>query len=267
MLAPLDPSVILDGTPDIAAPKPQRWKFWGTTLWAVAMVATFMAVGAVLMFATMMVSIDPATDPSDDYFRALLHSRQTLEIAAFAAAAACALGIMALAIRLAGIGMAEYLGLIRPRLRDIGIGVAGLLVIYVVFWLLLMLVGNPPSRFAVDLYRQALADGSWPVLLFAIAVAAPVLEELFVRGFLFRGWAASRLGPVGAIVLTSMVWAASHTQYDWLVMIQIFSIGLLYGWIRRRGGSTVATMILHAGQNAWSFAFFEILERLGLLTA
>jgi uncharacterized protein len=75
------------------------------------------------------------------------------------------------------------------------------------------------------------------------------MEELLVRGFLLRGWAASRLGPAGAILLTSAIWTAAHTQYDALFLIDIFSIGLLLGWIRQRSGSTLATIFLHATQN------------------
>ena len=91
--------------------------------------------------------------------------------------------------------------------------------------------------------------------------------EVLIRGFLYRGWAASRLGPIGAVVLTSAVWTILHTQYDWLVLSQIFCIGLLLGAIRRRGGSTTSTMILHAIQNSWSFVFFVLLDKLGLIGA
>jgi hypothetical protein len=173
--------------------------------------------------------------------------------------------VLALAIRLTRLGMREYLGLIRPRGRDLGLGLVGLITIYLAFWLVFYLVGNSPSRYAVNLYRDALTSGSLPLLLLGLVVAAPLGEELLIRGFLFRGWAASRLGPTSAIVLTALVWTFLHTKYDWLVLFQIFCIGVLYGWVRRRGGSTTATMILHAGQNAWSFAYFLLLDKLGLI--
>jgi hypothetical protein len=36
----------------------------------------------------------------------------------------------------------------------------------------------------------------------AFVIIAPAAEEITFRGFLYRGWAASRLGVFGAILLT-----------------------------------------------------------------
>jgi membrane protease YdiL (CAAX protease family) len=258
------PPMVFDAAPEATA-RPQRWKFWGTTLWAVAILVTFVVVGGLWMFGLVVWSRpDPELAPDD--FLTLRHAQLALEIAGFVVAGACAFSVLALAIRLTGVGMRAYLGLIPARARDVGLGFAGLLVIYLVFWLVFYLAGNAPSRYAVDLYRAARTDGTLPLLLLGTVIAAPLCEELLIRGFLYRGWAASRLGPSGAIVLTSAVWAVLHTQYDWLILAEIFCIGLLYGEVRRRGGSTTATMMLHATQNAWSFAYFELLDRLGLIS-
>lgn len=253
-----------DVTPATAAP-PQRWKFWGTTLWAVAIAATFVVVGAVWMFGLAMWS-SPEPDISVDDFRLLLRSHLALEVAGFVVATLCAFAVLALAIRLTGVGIREYLGLVAVRSRDIKHGLAGLIAIYVAFWLVFYLTGSSPSHYVIDLYRGAQTSGVLWLVLFAVVVAAPFVEEVLIRGFLYRGWAASRLGPIGAVVLTSAVWAILHTQYDWLVLSQIFCIGLLLGAIRRRGGSTTSTMILHAIQNSWSFVFFELLDKLGLIS-
>ena len=52
------------------------------------------------------------------------------------------------------------------------------------------------------------------LLWLALVVGAPLFEETFFRGFLFKGLAASRLGTIGAIVLTAALWASIHLQYD-----------------------------------------------------
>jgi membrane protease YdiL (CAAX protease family) len=252
---------------EMAAPPirpPGRWKFWTTTLWAVAGAATFVAVGAAWM-AALAIWVDTEPGGSAEHFRELLHSHLALEAAGFGVAAVCGFAVLGLAIRLSGLGLREYLGLVRPRAQDLKWGLVGLVAIYLVFWMVFYLAGASPSRYAVGLYRDAMANGHLPILLLGIVVAAPLGEELLIRGFLFRGWAASWLRPTGAIVLTSVVWTVLHTQYDWLVLSQIFCIGLLYGWIRQRGESTTTTMILHAGQNAWSFAFFLLIDKLGLI--
>ena len=83
------------------------------------------------------------------------------------------------------------------------------------------------------------------VFILALVVAAPVMEELLFRGFLLRGYAASRLGPVGAVLLTSAAWASMHVQYEVFYVVQIFILGCVFGWLRLRSGSTTLTLILH----------------------
>ena len=53
-----------------------------------------------------------------------------------------------------------------------------------------------------------------PLLILAVVVAAPVREEVLFRGFLFKGIAASRWGPIAAILISSTIWALIHVQYD-----------------------------------------------------
>ena len=85
--------------------------------------------------------------------------------------------------------------------------------------------------------------------MIAFCVAAPVTEELFARGFLYRGWSESFLRPAGAIVLSSLVWTALHLQYDWFFFGEVFSIGLLLGYLRYRFNSTWLTIIVHGLNN------------------
>ena len=75
------------------------------------------------------------------------------------------------------------------------------------------------------------------------------MEEFVVRGFMFRGWSQSFLGPIGAIVLTSAVWAMTHTQYDWFGDFEIFVTGLALCYVRWRSGSTWLTVMVHSAVN------------------
>jgi uncharacterized protein len=87
------------------------------------------------------------------------------------------------------------------------------------------------------------------LLVVAFCVAAPVSEELFARGFLYRGWSESFLGPTGAILLSSAVWTSLHLQYDWFFLGEVFSIGLLLGYLRYRFKSTWLTIFVHGLNN------------------
>lgn len=91
--------------------------------------------------------------------------------------------------------------------------------------------------------------GVTPLFWLAVAVAAPLSEELFFRGFIFRGLSESRLGPWGAIVFTALVWALIHTQYEIFYVVMIFAGGLFIGYARWRSGSVLLTFVMHATWN------------------
>ena len=80
----------------------------------------------------------------------------------------------------------------------------------------------------------------------AVIVAAPVFEEIFFRGFLFKGLQHSRIGPLGAILVTSLLWATIHLQYDLWDLGIIFALGIFLGFARLKTGSVYATIALHA---------------------
>ncbi len=89
----------------------------------------------------------------------------------------------------------------------------------------------------VDAYKTSRASGHILTLGFALVVIAPPMEELLFRGFLFRGYAASRLGVTGAILLTSVIWASMHIQYDAFYIVQIVVLGCVFlGGLRWRSG-------------------------------
>ncbi len=110
------------------------------------------------------------------------------------------------------------------------------------------IAGYPPvPDWMLDVYRSAMF---LPLLLVALVVVAPVLEELVFRGFLFEGLRHSRLGNAGAIVLASLVWASIHFQYEWFYIGQIFVVGLLFGAARWSTGSLIPPILAHALMNA-----------------
>jgi membrane protease YdiL (CAAX protease family) len=77
-------------------------------------------------------------------------------------------------------------------------------------------------------------------------VAAPLYEETFFRGFMFRGIRQSRLGATGALLITAAVWALMHVQYDAFTVAQIFAGGILLGAARLKTGSIYTTLAMHA---------------------
>jgi len=99
----------------------------------------------------------------------------------------------------------------------------------------------PP--FMVKAYKTA---SSLPALLLAVIVVAPIFEEIFFRGFLFQGIRYSRLGPVGAVGITSLIWAVIHLQYGVYGIATVFVLGLLFGIARLKTDSIHLLMVMHS---------------------
>jgi CAAX protease family protein len=155
--------------------------------------------------------------------------------------------LLALFARRASAGVAGYLGLIWPRRGEVVFGVAALVVVIVAGNVVSWLLGRPIiTSFQVDIYTTARAGGWLLWLWLAVVVVTPIGEEILFRGFLFRGWLRSPRDVWPVIVVTSLLWALIHVQYDWYVIGQVFAFGLLLGWMRWASGSTVLTILLHA---------------------
>jgi membrane protease YdiL (CAAX protease family) len=106
----------------------------------------------------------------------------------------------------------------------------------------------------VDVLKSAEAHGALWLLILAFCVAAPIAEECFARGFLYRGWSQTALGAPGAIVLSSLVWTGLHLQYDLYFFGEVFALGLWFGYLRYRSGSTWLTIVLHGLNNLGAVA-------------
>jgi uncharacterized protein len=149
-----------------------------------------------------------------------------------------------------GTGVVAYLGLTAPRRSDLLRGVIVVAILTVaadgVSWILGY---NLVSQFQLDIYNSASAVGWLPWLLLALVVVAPIGEETLFRGFLFRGWHRSPRDIWAVIIITALLWALTHVQYNPYYMTQVFVIGLVFGWFRYNSGSTILTIMLHGFVN------------------
>lgn len=87
-----------------------------------------------------------------------------------------------------------------------------------------------------------------------IVFIAPIVEELFFRGYLYQimrkyvhiGWAS---------VLSASIFALFHLEFQ--VFIPIFILGLVLNWLFQRSGSLWTPIAFHMVNNAFAF-FIEI---------
>ena len=97
--------------------------------------------------------------------------------------------------------------------------------------------------FMGDVLKSAQADGALWLLVVAFCVAAPDHRGVVRARLSLSRLVGIFLGPAGAIVLSSLVWTALHLQYDWFFFGEVFSIGLLLGYLRYRSQSIWLTII------------------------
>jgi membrane protease YdiL (CAAX protease family) len=203
--------------------------------------------GLQILVATVFVSLAKAEHPELDleiYARSLSSNGFCIGVMGVVSGLICTPLTLLLTKLRKNISVRNYIGFKEPLKRE---WVQWLLILAAFLFLsdgVSLLLHQPiVPPFMVDAYKTA---SSLPILLFAIVVMAPIFEEVFFRGFLFQGIRYSRLGPIGAIGITSLVWAVIHLQYDIYGMATVFALGLLFGIARLRTDSIHLLMVMHS---------------------
>jgi membrane protease YdiL (CAAX protease family) len=231
----------------IAAERPPRiWKFWDTALWGLFIFAA-MFVGQLAVVAYFVLRQEGPIDIAAAIHVVGSGLAISLSVITGLPAVVAALWI---ATRLSRTPFADYLALRWTSWRNFLFGVIALIILVMVWDLVSRATGREVEPgFMGDVLKSALDDGALWLLVIAFCVAAPITEEIFARGFLYRGWSETFLRPAGAIVLSSIVWTMLHLQYDWFFLGEVFSIGLLLGYVRYRSNSTWLTIVIHGLNN------------------
>jgi membrane protease YdiL (CAAX protease family) len=241
----------------------EPWGFWSTTAFGLIAIAAWFAAQLLAAFF-VLAYLGVSRDASDFEVQTLASHALTIAVATIVAMPA-PIAAIAVAARLARCAPVDYLAMYWPRRSHLIVGIAIIAVLLPLGDLASWLTGRdlvPPA--VVDAYRSARSSGTLVLLAVALIVAAPLMEELLFRGFFFPGYARSRLGPWGAILLTSAGWAVMHVQYETFYVVQIFVLGCAFGWLRWSSGSTLLTVILHAIVNTAALVQVAfIVERAG----
>ena len=223
----------------------RTWDFMETTFVSLIAYGVFTLTSG-LALTIMLRMQDGAENLSSAQFYALAAQGRWLG-AALIIASPLTIAVLWIAIRRTGREFAEYLALNWPSASEL----ARALVIMAILLLAEMVPAylvDAQSPSVVPLLRVNGAGGLL-ILLVAGCIVGPIMEEFVVRGFMFRGWSQSFLGPIGAIALTAAVWALIHTQYGWFGRLWIFVMGLALGHFRWRSNSTWLAVMIHSAMN------------------
>ena len=224
----------------VAERVPKTWDFMETTFVALVAYGVFSLTGWLTLVVLLATHDSAALSPA----QLQLVPRGWDSVASILGCASTIV-VLWIAVGMARREFSEYLALNWPT-RD---EVMAALMITVILWL-----GEIVFRSRTTSPHLPFSGiGDLLILFVASCIAAPIMEEFAFRGFMFRGWSESFLGPIATIMLTAAIWAAIHTQYDWSGRCWIFVSGLALGHFRWRSNSTWLAVIVHSGMNFFLF--------------
>ena len=118
----------------------------------------------------------------------------------------------------------------------------------------------PSPNYIIDLNSLLQPESIWGYILLIIAVAiiAPIGEELLFRGFLQQFLEQNWKDITRAILITSLFFSIIHMNPYWF--IQIYVLGVMLGFLSWKTNSIFPPLILHALNNgtALLFSFIDI---------
>jgi membrane protease YdiL (CAAX protease family) len=221
----------------------KRWGFWATLGFSSIIVAVYLAVQFFIigvLYGTKLMSSPKLSQ--DEFINSIVNDGFFLSISTIFSAWLCmVLIILFVAIRDDNT-IRQYLNLNKISIKTTLIWLVGIY-IFLIGWNQIYTIYNlEQPGFIVEVYKSA---SNITLLWIAIVIAAPVLEEFFFRGFLFDGLRDSKLGSVGAIIITAGFWGLIHQQYGTLEIAFIMILGVLFGIARIQTRSLYTPIIMH----------------------
>jgi uncharacterized protein len=172
------------------------------------------------------------------------------------------LGIILLSLMVprGGSPVRHYLGLRWPSLQQ---GLRwGLLCLAVHFGCVFLtsLLDLPLGAGRDNFSRIARVPALVPLLVLSVGLLGPIFEELLFRGFLLEGLRRSRLGYLGAIAVTSLLFAVMHSGGP-VRLAETFLFAAFLAFARLRTGSTYLTALVHCVSNLVAIVVFLVFLR------
>lgn len=229
-------------------PRSSHWGGLATVLWGTAVALFYIFVQ--IFVVGLYVSLKTTSRPDVDVQRLALELSNTgfvLSISTFSATLFCVPLIFFIIMLKRGSSLKDYLALDIPSIKNIFPWFGVFLILLILYDLITHMIGRSlVPEFMITAYKTA---GFQPLFWTALIVLAPLSEEIFFRGFLFKGFQSTFLRSVGTILLTALLWAVIHTQYDIYDITFVFIIGILLGAARVKTGSILPPIFLHGFMN------------------
>ena len=122
-----------------------------------------------------------------------------------------------------------------------------LLIGAVIIVFLTSFIGNTWENSKTQAMQQNINVITIGVAFISAAIISPIYEEIFYRGFLYR-WLRTRLGFIGAILLSSTIFTVVHIPAYNVMPVNFFS-GLIFALAYERTHSIWPSVIIHGLTN------------------
>jgi len=233
------------------------WTVWRVTAYVVLVAIAFLVSQGlgVVVLGVVETLRDPAFDLGEWQNRA---NGSVLVAATLGSTAIC----VPLVIALAGTDRWWFLRIRRTSAKSFFVWCGALLAFVAVSDLITVSLGRP---IVPDVMVEGFSSAHPIWLLLALALCAPLFEELFFRGFLLSALEAVGAHRWVAVVTSAALWSMLHLQYDLYAVVSIFVGGLLLGAARLSTSSILPCFAMHSLMNV--IAYVETAYRAGTATA
>ena len=250
----------MNETPAQQGTRPPHWGVLATLAWSVPVAFAFLALQVAALIAVIRLAwfgVPPGR--VEDLMAWSASNGSMIAFSSVVTAILCTAMVAGIIKLKKGAKLRDYLALNPVPARTLAKWV-GFTVVFIAAgdFLTYSLGRSIVPEFMLDAYATAQPALFWA----ALVVAAPLFEETFFRGFLFRGLEASVLGATGTVIVTALLWTIIHVQYDVYWLSHVLVAGLLLGAARVATRSLYVPIAMHATLN-----FVATLETVILLRA
>lgn len=116
----------------------------------------------------------------------------------------------------------------------------------IIMWLT-SFIGNSWENSKTEAVQQNITVFTVLIAFISAAVISPIYEEIFYRGFVYR-WLRTRVGWIGAVLLSSMIFTIVHIPTYNAMPVNFFS-GIIFALAYERTGSIWPSVIIHGLTN------------------
>jgi len=151
----------------------------------------------------------------------------------------------------------------KPKLRDVGYAILGILIYFGLFTVVYMVVTSvihidTDQKQALGFEQGVSGAGLW-MAFFSLVILPPIAEEIMFRGFFYGTLRNNRFKKWPAILVTTTLFASLHLfgaasgGLLWAAFVDVFTLSVVLCYLREETGTIWASMGVHALKNGFVF--------------